>query len=227
MQWARAALQHMLDFPPPFGRTSKPVYACPLGLFVPPRRSSSLPLTLSSGSSLYILRTALGNIPSLPTPSLAGLLSPLGSDSAPRARRRLLSSHREYILLDQWQIPRAPPPAIVIFRNLESGVRAWLRRSNPCVSDFRFRTLLESCLPPFSVVAPFILLSGMCSTLSAHRSSHPIWLCDRSFLSTRHVWSLFVSYYIRFRVFYYAPRIERPLSVRKPLHRIVKYPLFN
>ena len=190
-QWARVALQDLLDFPPSFGRTAKPQLANSLGLFSLPRRSSLLPLTLPSGSPLYSLRQVLGNVLPISTPSLTELLQPRGSDTFARFRRSLLPHHREYILLKQWRVPHSPSPAVVVFRNLEGSVRAWLHQQYPSVSADRFRVLLEACVPPGHVVDSCILDSGMCPTLSAHRSGHPIRLCDRSFLSTRHVWGLF------------------------------------
>jgi hypothetical protein len=65
-------------------------------------------------------------------------------------------------------VSHSPLPAVVIFRNLESSVRAWLHQQHPSVSADQFRVLLEACVPPRHVVVPYILESGMCSTLSAH-----------------------------------------------------------
>jgi hypothetical protein len=89
-------------------------------------------------------------------------------------------------------VPRLASPAFVIFGHLEGGVRRWLHRLHPFASPARFRRLLESVAPPYSVLEPFLLDARFyCPTLSASRSGHPIRLCDMSFFTLRHLWTLF------------------------------------
>ena len=125
-------------------------------------------------------------------PSFSDLLFPLPADSHSGSRRLLLPSHREFKLLHVWGVPRLASPAFVIFGHLEGGVRRWLHRLHPTASSARFRRLLESISPPYSVLEPFLLDARFfCPTLSASRSGHPICLCDMSFFSLRHLWVLF------------------------------------
>ena len=193
--WANFALSHLLDSPPLSGRVS-------------PRLSSRLPSLLRTSSPLPLLAplmvtpiedllVLLRSLPcdstsSVSLPSFPDLLSPLPADSHPGSRRLLLSSHREFKLLLVWKVPRLASPAFVIFGHLEGGVRRWLRRLHPTASSAKFRRLLESVAPPFGVLEPFLLDARFyCPTLSANRSGHPIRLCDFSFFTLRHLWTLF------------------------------------
>ena len=205
--WASFALSNLFNYPSPFGRVSPRVSSLLL-------TSSPLPLLAPlMVAPIEDLRSLLLSLscdfsPSVAPPSFSDLLSPLPADSHPGSRRLLLPSHREFILLRVWGVPRLASPAFVIFGHLEGGVRRWLRSLHPSASPARFRRLLESVAPPYYVLKPFLLDARFyCPTLSASRSVHPIRLCDMSFFTLRHLWilfgfplcdPLFLSYVIRF-----------------------------
>ena len=160
----------------------------------PPRHSPFSPPSWSPLSRISSYSFApFPAIPPLPFLFLLfDLLSPLPADSHSGSRRLLLSSHREFKLLLVWKVPRLASPAFVIFGHLEGGVRRWLRRLHPTASSAKFRRLLESVALPFGVLEPFLLDARFyCPTLSANRSGHPIRLCDFSFFTLRHLWTLF------------------------------------
>ena len=193
--WASFALLHLLDSPPLSGRVSPRVSS---RLPFPLRTSSPLPLLaplmVTPIEDLHLLLRSPSCVfsPSVALPSFSDLLSPIPADSHPGSCRLLLPSHREFILLRVWGVPRLASPAFVIFGHLEGGVRRWLRSLHPSASPARFRRLLESVAPPYRVLQPFLLDARFyCPTLSASRSGHPIRLCDMSFFSLRHLWILF------------------------------------
>ena len=192
---ASFVLAQLLDCPPLSGRVS-------------PRISSHLPSLLRTSSPLPLLAPLMvtpvmdlhlllrshscDSASSSSLPSFSDLLSPLPADSHSGSRWSLLPSHREFKLLLVWKVPRLASPAFIIFSHLEGGVRRWLRRLHPTASPAKFRRLLESVAPPFGVLEPFLLDARFyCPTLSASRSGHPIRLCDLSFFTLRHLWTLF------------------------------------
>ena len=190
--WATLALHRLLDFPPFCGRIQPAVdlvAAPPQGSVIAGSRclSSLSPLI----PPLLELRDSLVRVV-MPIVSVVRLLRPRLSDLLPRARRALLPSHREILLMNQWGVPHLPVPAVLIFGHLERKVRAWLRTRYPLATGKAFRRRLESCVPPPSLVHSCVLLAGSpCSTLSSQRSGLPIRLVDFTFLTLSHLWSLF------------------------------------
>ena len=140
--WATIGLHRLLDFLPPCGRARSAAGTC----------SASCQGSVSAGSRclaslstlvppLLELRDSLIWV-TMPVVSVSELLRPRSSDLLPRARRSLLPSHREFILMNQWGVPHLPVPAMLIFGHLERKVRAWLRSRYPLPSaissSFRF-----------------------------------------------------------------------------------------
>ena len=193
--WALLALHRLLDFPPPCGR----VYPA-LGLSSNLLQSSCSPrlatLFVGTPARLYPplldLRTALGEVALVPSRSLSSIVRPRPSDSSLRARRSLLPTHREVRLLLQWGVPRLASPALIVFGHLERKVRAWLRLRWPQLGRAAFGRRLVVCVPPYHIVLSCIIGPGdLCPTLSSQRSGLPIRLCDFTFLTLPHLWSLF------------------------------------
>ena len=190
-EWAMLALHRLLDYPPPCGRvwSATGSVAAPLQVSAPGSHClASLALLVPP---LLDLRNSLVGV-ALPAVSVTELLRPRSSDLLPRARRSLLTSHREFLLMTQWGVPRLPVPAMLIFGHLERKVRVWLRSQYPLASTRAFRRRLESCVPPPSLVLSCVIQAGFpCSTLSSQRSGLPIRLFDFTFLTLSHLWSLF------------------------------------
>ena len=190
--WATLALHRLLDFPPPCGRVQLAVSSATVSLQSSPLVGSRCLSSLSPlVPPLLELRDSLVRV-IMPVVSVTHLLRPRPSDVLPRARRSLLPSHREVLLMSQWGVPHLPVPAVLVFGHLERKVRAWLRALFPLASKKNFRLRLESCVPPPPLVHSCVILAGSpCPTLSSQRSGLPIRLVDFTFLTLSHLWSLF------------------------------------